>query len=130
MSETGAIAKRIVEQYGRDGRLSNESVALAQFGVWDRVTPGMLLVLTGYLAALEDPELVKRTRASGNEVMAKILQDDTPFGALALAEAGVDFRWDHLVDWIWTYWQSRVEDPSGLDALLQQAEEVWTEAVD
>lgn len=123
-------AKEIVEQYGRDGRLSEESLALAEFGVWNRTTPGMLLLATGYLAALEDPALVERTRESGNEVLAMILKDDDPLGALALTDAGAELGWDQWLAWIWTYWQNRGMSHGVLDELFEQAEEAWTETVD
>ncbi|MGW0831988.1 DUF3710 domain-containing protein [Streptomyces prunicolor] len=130
MSRAQTIAKEIVEQYGRDGRLSDESLALAEFGVWNRTTPGMLLVMTGCLAALQAPELVERERESGNEVLATILKDDDPLGALALTDAGAELGWDHWVSWIWTYWQSQGMSLGALDELLEQADEVWTEVVD
>lgn len=130
MNRIRAGAKQIVEQYGRDGTLSEDSLALAEFGVWDRTTPGMLLLATGYLAALEDPALVERTRESGNEVLAMILKDDDPLGALALTDAGVELGWDQWMAWIWTFWQSRGMSPGALDELLEQAEEAWTETAD
>ncbi|WP_329165060.1 DUF3710 domain-containing protein [Streptomyces sp. NBC_01717] len=130
MNRIRASAERIVEQYGRDGRLSEESLALAEFGVWNRTTPGMLLLGTGYLAALEDPALVERTLESGNEALAMMLKDDDLFGALALTDAGAELSWDQWMAWIWTYWQSRGMSPGVLDELFEEAEEVWTETVD
>ncbi|WP_392668700.1 DUF3710 domain-containing protein [Streptomyces sp. LN785] len=130
MSQVKASAKEIVEQYGRDGRLSGESLALAEFGVWNRTTPGMLLLVTGYLAGLEDPALVERTLESGNEALAMMLKDDDLFGALALTDAGAELSWDQLMAWIWAYWQSRGMSPGVLDELFEEAEEIWTETVD
>ncbi|WP_051878749.1 DUF3710 domain-containing protein [Streptomyces sp. NRRL B-24720] len=130
MNQVRVSAKEIVEQYGRDGRLSGESFALAEFGVWNRTTPGMLLLGTGYLAALEDPALVERTLESGNEALAMMLKDDDLFGALALTDAGAELSWDQWMAWIWTYWQSRGMSPGVLDELFEEAEEGWTEIVD
>ncbi|MFD6921056.1 DUF3710 domain-containing protein [Streptomyces sp. NPDC059944] len=130
MNQARASAKEIVEQYGRDGRLSGESIALAEFAVWNRTTPGMLLLGTGYLAALDDPALIEQVLESGNEALAMILTGDDPFGALALTDAGAEFSWNQWVAWIWAYWQRRGFSPVVLDDLFEEAEGVWAETAD
>ncbi|MER5876219.1 DUF3710 domain-containing protein [Streptomyces sp. NPDC001910] len=130
MNQARASAKEIVEQYGRDGRLSGESIALAEFGVWNRTTPGLLLLGTGYLAAVDDPALVEQVLESGNEALAMILTEDDPFGALALTDAGAEFSWNQWVAWIWAYWQHRGFSPVVLNDLFEEAEGVWAETAD
>ncbi|WP_449353069.1 hypothetical protein [Streptomyces shaanxiensis] len=45
MGEAGRAAQAVVAQYVRDGFLTPESVARAEFDVWDRTTPGRVLLV-------------------------------------------------------------------------------------
>lgn len=125
-----ARAKRIVEQYGRDGTLSEDSLASAEFGVWDRQTPGLLLIGASCYAAMEHPELAERAAAEpGREVLATILKGDL-HQALALVDGGAAFGWGDLVAWLWACVRRPGAGPGALDALLEQAAELGSEALE
>jgi hypothetical protein len=126
MSGITATAADIVEQFGRDGSLTAESLARAEFGVGDRATPGMLLVVAGWIAAAEDPAFAEHAGQSGHEVLTTLLGGDF-HGALAQSEAGGRFGWEDWLGWLWAYVRRPGAEPDALRLLLADAEEVWGE---
>ncbi|MEV0481059.1 DUF3710 domain-containing protein [Streptomyces sp. NPDC050508] len=128
MNQARAGAEGIVEQYGRDGVLSSESRASAEFGVWDRLTPGVLLVMALGVAAAEDPAFVERIAESGDTLLAGLIAGD--FRAIELGVEDATKSWDQivarLVEYVW-----RPDASAGtLDVLLSEAEDLWSEVID
>ncbi|MFF7274349.1 DUF3710 domain-containing protein [Streptomyces griseorubiginosus] len=123
-----AGAREIVEQYRRDGELSARSVDRAGFGVWDRVTPGALLIAATVLIDAEEPTLAEASPRPGTRVLAAMLRDGLE--GLALAQRDGQFGWDDMVALILAYVSLPSAPPDALDTLLDDAGSVWTEIVD
>jgi hypothetical protein len=128
MSEAGAGAREIVGQYRRDGELSAQSIDRAGFGVWDRVTPGALLVAATLLVDAEEPTLAQASTRPGARVLTAVLRDG--LDGLARAQRDGEFRWDDMVALIQAYLNLPGTAPDALDTLLDEAESVWTEIVE
>jgi hypothetical protein len=90
-----AKAKEIVEQYGRDGGLSSESLDSAEFGVWDRLTPGALVVAALCIAAIEDPALAGQMAESGDSLLSRLVSAD--FRAIELDAEEAAMSWERAV---------------------------------
>ncbi|MFG2949870.1 DUF3710 domain-containing protein [Streptomyces adustus] len=128
MNRVRAGATKIVEQYGRDGCLSSESLASAEFGVWDRLTPGVLLIMAVGLATVEDPAFAERIAESDDTTLARLISGD--FRALELGAQDVAMSWEQAVAWLWEYAQSSDVWPNTLSVLMSQAEDLWFEGLD
>ncbi|MER5429825.1 DUF3710 domain-containing protein [Streptomyces sp. NPDC002588] len=128
MSVITARAAEIVEQFGRDGALTPENLALADFGVWERQSPGMVVVVAGSIAAVEDPAFAEQATGAGHEVLTTILSGDV-YNALAQSEAGAPFRWEDWLGWLWAFVHRPGAAPDALEVLLADAAEVWEEIV-
>ncbi|MEU2931049.1 DUF3710 domain-containing protein [Streptomyces sp. NPDC007251] len=123
MNQVRAKAKEIVEQYGRDGALSLQSLESAEFGVWDRLTPGALLVAALCLAAIEDPALADQMTESGDSLLSRLVSDD--FRAIELDADDASMSWERAVARLSAYASSDT-----LDGLLTQAEDLWSEVLE
>ncbi|MGW2828696.1 DUF3710 domain-containing protein [Streptomyces sp. NPDC001286] len=127
MDRIGESAKEIVEQYGRDGFLSSDSLRLAEFGVWDRLTPGVLLMAALCLLATEEPAFAERMAESGDLVLSRLITGD--FRALELNADDATMSWQRAVAWLSEYARRPSATPDILDTLLTQAQELWSEAL-
>ncbi|MFF1725714.1 DUF3710 domain-containing protein [Streptomyces sviceus] len=123
MSGVGAHAKEIVEQYARDGALSARSLESAEFGVWDRLTPGVLLVVALCVAAVQHPELAGRLAESDDALLSRLLSEDMQMIELDAGEETVS--WARAVALLSAHVSAET-----LDDLLAQAEELWTEVLE
>ena len=128
MNRARAGAEAIIEQYGRDGRLSSESLALAEFGVWDRLTPGVLLGMALVLAATEDPAFAEEIAESGDTVSAGMIAGD--FRPIELGAEDMAMGWEQMTARLSEYVRRPDASPDTLDVLLSQAEELWSEVLD
>ncbi|WP_405860753.1 DUF3710 domain-containing protein [Streptomyces sp. NBC_01515] len=128
MNQARADAEGIVEQYGRDGVLSSESLASAEFGVWDRLTPGVLLVMALGIAAVEDPSFVERIAESDDTLLAGLISGD--LRAIELGVEDATKSWDQIVARLVEYVQRPDASAGTLDVLLSEAEELWFEVLD
>lgn len=120
MSEVGAGAQEIVEQYRRDGTLSARSRHLAEFGVWDRLTPGALVVAALCVAAAEDPMLAGQLAESDDMLLSRLVSED--LRAIELDADAAAVGWEQVVARL-----SAHTSPEALEDLLTQAEDIWTE---
>lgn len=123
MNQVRAKAKEIVEQYGRDGVSSVQSLDSAEFGVWDRLTPGALLVGALCLAAIEDPALADQMAESGDSLLSRLVSED--FRAIELDAEDASMSWERAVARLSAYASSET-----LDGLLTQAEDLWSEVLE
>ncbi|MEU9174663.1 DUF3710 domain-containing protein [Streptomyces sp. NPDC048420] len=100
---------------------------MAEFGVWDRVTPGLLLIGAVVLIDAEDPTLVEAIAVPGVRVLTAMLRDGLE--GLALAEQSGAFRWDDMIAVIQAYVSRPGTPPNALAALLTEAESLGSEIV-
>ncbi|MEV6479798.1 DUF3710 domain-containing protein [Streptomyces sp. NPDC051576] len=128
MNRVRADVEEIVEQYGRDGRLSSERLALAEFGVWDRLTPGVLLGMALCLAVAEDPAFAREIAESGDTVLAGLISGD--FRAIELGVEDAAMSWEQVVARLVEFVRRPDASASTLDVLLSQAEDLWSEVLD
>ncbi|MFF4805446.1 DUF3710 domain-containing protein [Streptomyces sp. NPDC001351] len=128
MNQARVVAEEIVERYGRDGRLSAESLASAEFGVWDRLTPGVLLIMALGLAAVEDPAFAEGIAESGDTMLPRLISGD--FQAIELGVEAAAMSWGQAVAWLSECVRRPDAPASTLDALLSQAEDLWFEVLD
>ncbi|MFI8072863.1 DUF3710 domain-containing protein [Streptomyces sp. NPDC086033] len=126
MNEIQALSRAILEEYGSSGAVSAQSLDTAEFGVWDRVTPGLLLIGVAVLIDAEDPTLVEELRPGASALTAMLR--DGPVG-LALAEQSGTFRWDDMMALIQAYVSRPGTPPDALATLLTEAESLGTEIV-
>lgn len=127
MDRVRESARAIVEQYGSDGFLSSESLGLAEFGVWDRLTPGVLLTAALCLLATEEPAFAERMAESGDVVLSRLITGDVR--ALELDADDAATSWQRAVAWLSEYARRPGVTPGSLDTLLTQAQELWSEAL-
>jgi len=128
MNRARADAEEIANQYGRDGFLSSESLASAEFGVWDRLTPGVLLIMALGLAAVEDPAFAEHIAESGDTMLPRLISGD--FQAIEMGVEDAAMSWDQAVARLSEYVRRPDAPASTLDALLSQAEDLWFEVLD
>ena len=128
MNKVRADVEAIVEQYGRDGRLSSESLALSEFGIWDRLTPGLLLGMALCVAVAEDPAFADEIAESGDTLLAGLVSGD--FRAMELGVEDAAKSWEQVVARLVEYVR-RPDAPAGtLDVLLSEAEDLWSEVLE
>ncbi|MFF3000932.1 DUF3710 domain-containing protein [Streptomyces sp. NPDC057950] len=127
MNRVRENAKEIVDQYGRDGSLSAESLHAAEFGVWDRLTPGVLLVTAFCIAAVEEPTLGEQIAESGDSVLSRLISGD--FQAIELDADDAATAWERAVARLSECSRRPGFSPRGLDTLLAQAEDLWSESL-
>lgn len=123
MNQVRVKAKEIVEQYGRDGAFSVQSLDSAEFGVWDRLTPGALLVAALYLAVTEDPALAHQIEESGDSLLSQMVSGDLRWIELDTEDASM--LWERAVARLSAYASSDT-----LDVLLTQAEDLCSEGLE
>jgi hypothetical protein len=128
MNRVRASAKEIVEQYGRVRYLSAESLDSAEFGVWDRLTPGVLLVAALCLATVEDPVFAEEIAESGDSVLSRLVSGD--FRAIELGADDAAMSWEQTVARLSEYTRRPGVSPGALDVLLTRAEVLWSEVLD
>jgi hypothetical protein len=128
VSGARAAAHEFVEQYARDGALSAHSLEKAEFGVWDRVTPGALIIAAALLVDAEEPTLADTSARPGARVLSATLRDG--LDGIALAQRYGEFRWDELPALILAYLNLPGTPSDALDTLLDEAESLWTEIVE
>ena len=128
MIRARAGAEEIVEQFGRDGSMSAASVASAEFGVWDRLTPGVLLVMALGLATVEDPAFADEIAESDDTLLAGLIAGD--FRAIELGVEDATKSWDQIVARLVEYVRRPDASAGTLDALLSEAEDLWFEVLD
>ncbi|MFE7382069.1 DUF3710 domain-containing protein [Streptomyces zhihengii] len=82
--EAGQDARQILSQFERDGFLAVENVRRAEFGVWDRVTPGWIL-----LAVLSIALRLRRENSdhSAELIPADVAPDISPEDVHRIADA-------------------------------------------
>ncbi|MEV6496639.1 DUF3710 domain-containing protein [Streptomyces prunicolor] len=128
MNRVGADAKAIIEQYGRDGRLSSESHALSEFGIWDRLTPGMLLGLALCVAVAEDPAFADEIAESDDTLLNGLISGD--FRAIELGVEDATKSWEQVIARLVEYVRRPDAAADALDVLLSEAEDLWSEVID
>ncbi|MFJ2163528.1 hypothetical protein [Streptomyces sp. NPDC087856] len=125
-AKTGA--QEIVEQYGRDGRLSSESLASAEFDIWGRLTPGIHLGMALCVAMAEDSAFADEIAESGDTLLAGLISGG--FCAIELGVEDATKSWDQIVARLVEYVRRPDASVGTLDVLLSEAEYLWFEVLD
>ncbi|MCI3276055.1 DUF3710 domain-containing protein [Streptomyces cylindrosporus] len=128
MNRARAGAEEIVKQYGRDGCLSAESLASAELGVWDQLTPGVLIVMAFGLVTVQDPAFAERIAESGDSVVLRLISGD--FSAIELGTADAAVGWEQAVARLSEYVRRPGAAADTLDVLLSEAEDLWVDVID